>query len=339
MQLAEFDCPFDPSLIAERPVEPRDQARLLVAPKSGGPLTHKKVADLPDLLAEGDLLVVNDSKVMAARLTGRKRPGGGKVELLLVRPLGPDTWEALVKGRMKQGQVIDLDARTSVTVLAQGPTGSTVQFSSAQPAADVMNLLGQMPLPPYIKREPVEQDRTWYQTIFAKPEGSIAAPTASLHFTEGLRAALRGRGIGLATVTLHVGPGTFRPVTADRIEDHVMYPEHFEVPEATVEAIRRTKAAGKRVVAVGTTVVRTLEASASEAGAVRPLIGDTALFITPGYRFRVVDALMTNFHLPRTTLVMLVAAFVGLERLREVYTEAVREKYRFYSYGDAMLIL
>ncbi len=338
MQLAEFDCPFDPSLIAERPVEPRDQARLLVAPKSGGPLSHKKVADLPDLLAEGDLLVVNDSKVMAARLTGRKRPGGGKVELLLVRPLGPDTWEALVKGRMKPGQVIDLDARTSVTVLAQGPTGSTVRFSSAQPAADVMNLLGQMPLPPYIKREPVEQDRTWYQTIFAKPEGSIAAPTASLHFTEGLRSALRERGIGLATVTLHVGPGTFRPVTADRIEDHVMYPERFEVPEPTVEAIRRAKAAGKRVVAVGTTVVRTLEAAA-EAGTVRPLIGDTALFISPGYRFRVVDALMTNFHLPRTTLVMLVAAFSGLDRLREVYTEAVAERYRFYSYGDAMLVL
>lgn len=339
MQLAEFDVPFDHSLIADRPAEPRDQARLLVAPKSGGPLSHKKVADLPDLLAEGDLLVVNDSKVMAARLTGRKRPGGGKVELLLVRPLGPDTWEVLIKGRMKPGQVIDLDARTSVTVLAQGPTGSTVQFSSLQSASDVMNRLGEMPLPPYIKREPVEQDRTWYQTIFARPEGSIAAPTASLHFTEGLRAALRQRGIGLATVTLHVGPGTFRPVTADRIEDHVMHPERFEVPAETVEAIKQVKAKGKRVVAVGTTVVRTLEASGNEAGMVRSMTGDTALFIAPGYRFRVVDALMTNFHLPRTTLVMLVAAFVGLDRLREVYAEAVREKYRFYSYGDAMLIL
>nr|MBI3614630.1 tRNA preQ1(34) S-adenosylmethionine ribosyltransferase-isomerase QueA [Nitrospirota bacterium] len=339
MQLAEFDVPFDSSLIADRPAEPRDQARLLVAPQSGGPLSHKKVADLPDLLAEGDLLVVNDSKVLAARLTGRKRPGGGKVELLLVRPLGPDTWEALIKGRMKPGQVIDLDARTSVTVLARRATGCTVQFASAQPVADVMSLLGQMPLPPYIKREPVEQDRTWYQTIFARPEGSIAAPTASLHFTEGLRGALRERGIGLATVTLHVGPGTFRPVAADRIEDHVMHPERFEVPAETVEAIKQAKAAGKRVVAVGTTVVRTLEASVGESGTVSPMIGDTALFITPGYRFRVVDALMTNFHLPRTTLVMLVAAFVGLERLREVYTEAVREKYRFYSYGDAMLIL
>lgn len=339
MQLAEFDLPFDASLVAERPVEPRDQARLLVAPRSGGSLAHKKVTDLPGLLAPGDLLVVNDSRVLAARLSGRKRPGGGRVELLLVRPLGPDTWEALIKGRMKPGQVIDLDARTSVTVLAQGPAGCTVRFSSAQPASDVMSRLGQMPLPPYIKREPVEQDRTWYQTIFARPEGSIAAPTASLHFTEGLSAALRARGIGLATVTLHVGPGTFRPVTADRIEDHVMYPERFEVSEATVEAIKRAKASGGRVVAVGTTVVRTLEASAGEAGQVRPMTGDTALFITPGYRFRVVDALMTNFHLPRTTLAMLVAAFVGLERLREVYAEAVREKYRFYSYGDAMLIL
>lgn len=339
MQLAEFDLPFDASLVAEHPVEPRDQARLLVAPRSGGALAHKKVTDLPGLLAPGDLLVVNDSRVLAARLSGRKRPGGGRVELLLVRPLGPDTWEALIKGRMKPGQVIDLDARTSVTVLAQGPAGCTVRFSSAQPVSDVMNRLGRMPLPPYIKREPVEQDRTWYQTIFARPEGSIAAPTASLHFTEGLSAALRARGIGLATVTLHVGPGTFRPVTADRIEDHVMHPERFEVSEATVEAIKRAKASGGRVVAVGTTVVRSLEASAGEAGQVRPMIGDTALFITPGYRFRVVDALMTNFHLPRTTLAMLVAAFVGLERLREVYAEAVREKYRFYSYGDAMLIL
>lgn len=339
MQLAEFDCPFDPSLIAERPVEPRDQARLLVAPRSGGSLAHQKVTDLPAVLAPGDLLVVNDSRVLAARLSGRKRPGGGRVELLLVRPLGPDTWEALIKGRMRQGQIIDLDARTSVTVLAQGPTGCTVRFASAQPASDVMSRIGQMPLPPYIKREPVEQDRTWYQTIFAKPEGSIAAPTASLHFTEGLRAALSGRGIGLATVTLHVGPGTFRPVTADRVEDHVMLPERFDVPVATADAITQAKAAGKRVVAVGSTVVRTLEASAGEAGTVRPMSGDTALFITPGYRFRVVDALMTNFHLPRTTLVMLVAAFVGLERLREVYAEAVRERYRFYSYGDAMLIL
>lgn len=339
MQLAEFDCPFDPSLIAERPVEPRDQARLLVAPRSGGSLAHQKVTDLPALLDPGDLLVVNDSRVLAARLSGRKRPGGGRVELLLVRPLGPDTWEVLLKGRMRQGQIIDLDTRTSVTVLAQGPTGCTVRFSSAQPASDVMGRIGQMPLPPYIKREPVEQDRTWYQTIFAKPEGSIAAPTASLHFTEGLRAALRERGIGLATVTLHVGPGTFRPVTADRVEDHVMLPERFDVPAATADAIMQAKAAGKRVVAVGTTVVRALEASAGEAGTVRPMSGDTALFITPGYRFRVVDALMTNFHLPRTTLVMLVAAFVGLERLREVYAEAVRERYRFYSYGDAMLIL
>jgi S-adenosylmethionine:tRNA ribosyltransferase-isomerase len=240
---------------------------------------------------------------------------------------------------MREGQVIDLDDRTSVTVVAQDRAGSTVRFPSAQSASDAMARLGRMPLPPYIKREPIEQDRFWYQTIFAKPEGSIAAPTASLHFTEDLRAALHERGVGVATVTLHVGPGTFRPVTADRVEDHVMLPERFDVPAETAEAIATTKAAGRRVVAVGTTVVRTLEASAGETGRVRAMTGDTGLFIAPGYKFRVVDGLMTNFHLPRTTLVMLVAAFVGLERLREAYAESVRERYRFYSYGDAMLIL
>jgi len=339
MQLAEFDVPFDPALIADRPADPRDQARLLVVPKSGGPSAHRKVADLPSLLKSGDLLVVNDTKVLAARLPGSKRPGGGKVELLLIRELEPETWEVLLKGKIRAGAIIDLPGGASATVRGSGPSGTIVTFAGARPIRALLQDVGLMPLPPYIKRAPTDQDRAWYQTIFAQAEGSIAAPTASLHFTESLRAALREQGVGMATVTLHVGPGTFRPVSAERIEDHTMLPERVHVSDEAAQAIRRTKASGGRVVAVGTTVVRTLEASGGEAGMVRPMTGDTALFITPGYRFRAVDALMTNFHLPRTTLVMLVAAFVGLGRLREVYAEAIQEKYRFYSYGDAMLIL
>jgi len=201
-----------------------------------------------------------------------------------------------------------------------------------------MRDVGLMPLPPYIKRTPIESDRIWYQSLFARAEGAVAAPTASLHFTHGLVAALRDRGVHLATVTLHVGPGTFRPVSAARVEDHRMAPEWYEVPAETARAIRQARAEGGRVVAIGTTVVRSLEAAVS-GKVVQPTRGETSLFIVPGYRFKVVDALMTNFHLPHTTLLMLVAAFIGLEPLREAYREAIRARYRFYSYGDAMLIL
>jgi S-adenosylmethionine:tRNA ribosyltransferase-isomerase len=339
MLLSEFDFPFDPSLITDHPVEPRDQARLLVVPKGGGALFHRHVADLPELLKPKDLLIVNDTKVLPARLSGRRQPGGGHVEMVLVRPARsdqPDRWEVLCKDT-KPGQVIELDGGATATVVEQGAGGIIMKFSSPVPV--LLEKVGRMPLPPYIKREPTEQDRTWYQTLFAREAGAIAAPTAGLHFTERLLTALKEKGVQMATVTLHVGPATFRPVTAEKVEEHRMGTEWAELSPQTAAAINETRKAGGRVVAVGTTVVRTLEAAASVDGTVKPMKGEVGIFITPGYQFKVADVLMTNFHLPKTTLLMLVSAFAGLEPLRAAYAEAVREKYRFYSYGDAMLIL
>lgn len=339
MLLDEFNFPFDEALIADRPIEPRDQARLLVVPKGGGACAHHRVTDLPNFLNANDLLIVNDTKVLPARLNGRRRPGGGQLELVLVRPVRsdePDQWEVLCKGT-KPGQVVELDGRVTAMVVEQGAGGIIMKFSSPAPA--LMEKIGRMPLPPYIKREPTEQDRLWYQTMFAREAGAIAAPTAGLHFTDRLLAAIRAKGVKTATVTLHVGPATFRPVTAERIDQHRMGTEWAELSTNTAEAINETRKLGGRVVAVGTTVTRTLEAAASANGIVKPMQGEVGLFITPGYQFKVVDVLMTNFHLPKTTLLMLVSAFAGLEPLRTAYAEAVREKYRFYSYGDAMLIL
>jgi S-adenosylmethionine:tRNA ribosyltransferase-isomerase len=337
MLLAEFDFPFDASLVADRPAEPRDQARLLVLPRGGGPCAHCRVTDLPELLKGNDLIVVNDTKVLPARLTGRKKPGGGHLDLVLVKPVGTDQWEVLCKGSIKPGQSIELDGGATATVTELGAARVVMQFSSS--VASLLEKVGRMPLPPYIKRDPIDQDRIWYQTMFAREAGAIAAPTAGLHFTDRLLVALKEKGVRMATVTLHVGPATFRPVTAERIEEHRMGTEWAELSPHAAAAVNETRKAGGRIVAVGTTVVRTLEAAASADGTVRPTQGEVGLFITPGYRFKVVDILMTNFHLPRTTLLMLVSAFAGLEPLRAAYAEAVREKYRFYSYGDAMLIL
>ena len=339
MHLSDFDFPFDPSLIADHPHDPRDRARLLVVRRESGICDHRAVVDLPELLQTGDLLIVNDTKVAPVRLAGRKRPTGGKVDMLLVKDLGDGVWEAMLKGGLKPGQIVDLDHGAAAMVVESSTARMAVRITSPWPVHELLQHIGQMPLPPYIKRAPIKEDRQWYQTVFARAEGAIAAPTAGLHFTETLLTALRQRGIGIAPVTLHVGPGTFLPVTTERIEDHVMAPEYFDVPPETAALVQRVKASGRRVIAVGTTVVRTLEAAVGSDGVVHPRQGETALFITPGYRFRAVDGLMTNFHLPKTTLLMLVSALVGVERLREVYQEAVRERYRFYSYGDAMLIL
>ncbi len=338
MLLSEFDFPFDSSLIASKPVEPRDQARLLVVDRGAGRFFHRRVLDLPSLLKPGDLVVVNDTKVMAARLNGRKQPGGRQVDVLFVKDLGGGIWEVLVKGRFQPGDAIELTSQTRAVIVERGESRTTVRVESPRPFQEVMREIGRMPLPPYIKREPTAEDRTWYQTLFARQEGAVAAPTAGLHFTDRLLASLREHGVMLATVTLHVGPATFKPVTVERIEDHSMGAEWIEVSVETAELLRRTKAAGGRVVAVGTTVVRALESTADPNGTVRPFRGETELFIVPGYRFRAVDILMTNFHLPRTTLLMLVSAFAGVERMRAAYQEAINERYRLYSYGDAMLI-
>lgn len=338
MRLSDLDFPFDPALIADRPLEPRDQARLLVVPRREGACAHRRVLDLPDLLDPGDLLVVNDTKVMPVRLAGRKAPGGGRAELVLCREVEPSLWEVLLKGTAPSGQVIELGHGATATVVERSVTRTLVRLSSPCPVRDLLEALGMMPLPPYIKRSPTAADRVWYQSLFARVDGAIAAPTASLHFTSSLLKALEARGIQTATVTLHVGPGTFRPIRAARVEEHVLGPERMEVPRATAEAIARARAGRRRVVAVGTTVVRALESSVDSTGAVQPRTGETDLYLVPGAPFRVVDALVTNFHHPRTTLLLLVVAFGGLERMRAAYQEAVDARYRLYSYGDAMLV-
>jgi len=341
MRLADFEFPFDPNLIAHHPIEPRDRARLLVLDRAGRDLMHRQVFDLPMLLRAGDVLVLNDTKVLPVRLTGHKRPGGGLLDLVLLTESGTNRWEALIKGRVRAGTVIELDGGEALaTVIEQHDDGGVVlEFDAREPLPDLLTRIGQMPLPPYIKRDPTEADRIWYQTIFARAAGAVAAPTAGLHFTEALVEALKRHGIELVHVTLHVGPGTFRPVRAERVEEHRMSAESFEVPAETVAAIAAAKTRGSRVVAVGTTVARTLETVAGADGRIVGGQGRTDLFIMPGYRFRVIDGLMTNFHLPKTTLLMLVSAFAGHERLRAAYEEAVRLRYRFYSYGDAMLIV
>lgn len=339
MQLSEFDFPFDPLLIATHPCLPRDHARLLVLQPLDGSLTHRCVDELPDLLQPGDLLVVNNTKVLAARVVGRKSPSGTEVEILFVKDLGDAVWEVLIKGTFRLGQKIEMGAGVFALIIERGARRTTVRIESPIPWSEWLRQHGRMPLPPYVKRAPTDQDRQWYQTLFAEHEGAIAAPTAGLHFTPELVTRLQQRGVGLATVTLHVGVGTFKPVTVDHIEDHQMGAEWVEVGAEAVHAIEQVRGKGGRIVAVGTTVVRALETAARAEGRIRSYRGETEMFMTPGFRFKVVDALLTNFHMPRTTLLMLVAALAGTEFLRRAYAEAVRERYRFYSYGDAMLIL
>ncbi|MDP1770100.1 MAG: tRNA preQ1(34) S-adenosylmethionine ribosyltransferase-isomerase QueA [Nitrospirota bacterium] len=339
MQLSEFDFAFDPSLIATCPVLPRDHAKLLVLQPHTQSLAHRRVDDLPELLQPGDLLVVNNTKVLAARVVGRKCPSGAEVEILFVKDLGDATWEVLIKGTFRPGQIIEMDAAASAEVIERDSARTTVRVESQVPFVEWLREHGRMPLPPYLKRAPTDQDREWYQTLFAQHEGAIAAPTAGLHFTAELLARLQQRGVGLTSITLHVGIGTFKPVKVDHIEDHQMGTEWIDVGAEAVRAIEHTRAEGGRIVAVGTTAVRALETAARADGQIRPYRGETDIFMTPGFSFKVIDALFTNFHLPRTTLLMLVSALAGTEFLREAYAEAVRERYRFYSYGDAMLIL
>ena len=339
MKLSEFDFPFDSSLIAAHPSLPRDHARLLVLQRLDRSLAHRRIEELPNLLQPGDLLVVNNTKVLAARVAGRKSSSGAEVEILFVKDLGDAIWEVLIKGTFRPGQIIEMGAEASAVVIERGAIRTSVRVESPIPFSQWLRQYGRMPLPPYLKRAPTDQDREWYQTLFALHEGAIAAPTAGLHFTPELLAGLRQSGIGLTAVTLHVGVGTFKPVTVDQIEDHQMGAEWIEVGAEAVHAIEQARMAGGRIIAVGTTVVRALETAARADGQIRPYCGETDIFMTPGFSFKLIDALLTNFHLPRTTLLMLVSALAGTEFLRQAYADAVRERYRFYSYGDAMLIL
>ncbi|WHZ13299.1 MAG: S-adenosylmethionine:tRNA ribosyltransferase-isomerase [Nitrospira sp.] len=338
MLLSEFDFPFDPALVADHPVTPRHHARLLVVDRVSGMRTHRQVADLPVLLRQGDLVVVNDTKVMPARVPAQVRSTGKPIDLLFVQDLGQGLWEVLLKGRFRPGAMIAFPDGGCGEIVERSQAQTTLKVMGVASVYDLMQAAGTMPLPPYIKRPPTQDDRQWYQTMFAQREGAIAAPTAGLHFTGELVQALAEKEIELARVTLHVGPGTFRSVKSEQVEDHRMSAERVEVSLHAVEQIRRAKERGNRVVAIGTTVVRALETAAREGAGIQPFQGAAELFITPGFRFQVIDALMTNFHLPRTTLLMLVSAFVGVAPLRAAYEEAVAERYRFYSYGDAMLI-
>jgi len=333
----DFDLPKD--LIAQRPVSPRDSARLLVVHNRAGDL---RVRDLPGLLNPGDMLVFNDTRVIPARLRGKRGEAG--IEVTLHMRLGDDSWKVFAKParKLKQDDIINFAPGFSARVSAKGDGGEvSLQFNRS--GGDLMTALedhGGMPLPPYIKREGLAdaRDRDDYQTLFAQKEGAVAAPTAGLHFTPELMAALAARGVKHATVTLHVGAGTFLPVKVDDTDDHVMHSEWGEIDAETANAINATRAAGGRIIAVGTTSLRLLESAADANGNLQPFCDDTDIFITPGYQFRIIDMLMTNFHLPRSTLFMLVSAFCGLATMRQTYDEAIKKGYRFYSYGDACLL-
>ena len=347
-----FDFVLPPERIALRPARPRDAARLLVV-RPGAALEDRVVRDLADLLEPGDQLVVNDTRVIPARLAGRRIGRGTepRIEATLVKRLDASRWRAFVKPakRLAVGDVVRFGEEGKVCFLGQldatveAKEGGEVTFSFAfhGPVLDqAIAERGEMPLPPYIaaRRAPDGQDRADYQTLFADDEGSVAAPTAGLHFTAALVERLRARGVALRTVTLHVGAGTFLPVKADDTAGHTMHSEFGVVSSETADALNAARRTGKRIVAVGSTSLRLIESAAGDDGIVRPFSGETAIFITPGYRFRAVDALMTNFHLPRSTLFMLVAAFSGLEAMHHAYAHAIAEGYRFYSYGDACLL-
>lgn len=331
-----YDLPQE--LIAQRPLERRSDSRLLCLPRVGGDVVDRRFRDLPGLLNEGDLLVFNNTRVIPARLYGKKETGG-RVEVMLERLLNDR--ECLAQLRvskpLREGGRILLDDGSCLEVM--GREGNFFHLrSSGSGLSEVLQSLGHMPLPPYITREDGAEDRERYQTVYAKSPGAVAAPTAGLHFEESTLEEIDRRGVERVEVTLHVGAGTFQPVRCDKIEDHRMHAEYIEVPAEVCDAVERTRRRGGRVIAVGTTAVRSLE-SAAAGGTLEPFAGDSRIFIYPGYEFRVIDGLVTNFHLPESTLLMLVSALAGRERVLEAYRHAVEQEYRFFSYGDAMLVL
>ena len=341
MNVSEFNFDLPQELIAQDPLEDRSSSRLLVLDKETGDIQHKNFRDLLSYLRRGDCLVVNDTKVIPARLYGVKEETEAKIEVLLLKRRQSDLWETLVKPgkKARPGTVISFGGGilkgTVIDVVEEG--NRLIRFSYEGIFEEILDLLGQMPLPPYITHELKDKNR--YQTVYAKHDGSAAAPTAGLHFTEELLEEIRNIGVCIAHVTLHVGLGTFRPVKVDNILDHHMHSEFYVVEEAEAEKINGAKREGGRVICVGTTSCRALESAAGEDGILKAGSGWTDIFIYPGYRFKILDCLVTNFHLPESTLVMLVSALAGRERVLHAYREAVREQYRFFSFGDAMLII
>jgi len=351
MNTADFEFDLPPDLIAQQPAPKRTQARMMIIQRATGAIEHRHVSDLPGYLRNNDLLVVNDTRVFPARLFGRKLPGGGRIEILLIEPLSDSqTWDVLLRSSHvpKPGaQLILADEQIRAEVLEMGHGGHvTLRLSSDRPLMEIIENKGVVPLPPYIKRPrtitdgpQTAEDRQRYQTVYARHTGAVAAPTAGLHFTPELIQSLESIGVRRAAITLHVGPGTFKPVTTPQVEDHPMDSERYVIPSETAALIQDAHARKGRVVAVGSTVARTLETVAAAQGAIIPSAGRSALFIYPPYPFKVVDAMLTNFHLPASTLIMMVCAFAGQALTLDAYRLAVRERYRFYSYGDCMLIL
>lgn len=343
MRLSSFDFELPPELIAQTPLAERAASRLMVVRRVTGAVEHHRFADLPGLLSAGDLLVRNETRVIPARLRGRKA-SGGRIELLLVErlPGEGETWRCMARSAKPArpgGRLFFAGGVEGEVVADLGDGWRTVRFTCGGGLLEQLESVGEMPLPPYIQRPPAAEDRERYQTVYAREPGAVAAPTAGLHFTEETFADLQARGIAVHGLTLHVGPGTFQPVRVDSLDDHRMHGERFSIPAATAAAVNAARAQGRRVVAVGTTSTRALESAADEDGSLRALSGETYLFIRPGYRFRVTDALVTNFHLPKSTLLVLVSAFAGRELILEAYRQAVAERYRFFSYGDCMLIV
>ena len=348
MHINDFDYELPEELIAQKPADKRDASRLLVVHRETGETEHKHFYDILEYLNEGDCLVLNNSKVLPARLYGIKEGTGAKVEFLLIKRIDGERWETMVRPgkRLKPGDSVMFseDPLLKADIIDYGNDGTRiVEFSYDGIFMERLEEIGSMPLPPYIERQSENEDRDRYQTVYCREEGSVAAPTAGLHFTEELLEKARAKGVELAYVTLHVGIGTFRPVKCENIEDHSMHFEEYHIDEKTAEIINRAKAEGRRVISVGTTSTRTVESAAyfdeeKDCWQVRAGENSTGIFIYPGYEFRIIDSLITNFHLPKSTLLMLISALYDREKILEVYQEAIREKYRFFSYGDAMFI-
>lgn len=341
MKTVDFYYELPQELIAQTPLEPRDSSKMLILDRKSGNIEHKHFYNLIDLLNEGDCLILNDSRVLPARIFGTKEDTGANVEFLLLRQIENNTWEALAKPGKKAKigtKFIFGDGIMTGTVRDVTNEGNRIiEFVSEENIYSTLDKIGQMPLPPYITEKLMDKER--YQTVYSNELGSAAAPTAGLHFTKELLQKIKDKGVNIGYVTLHVGLGTFRPVKVEEITDHKMHSEHYEIPQETATLIKKTKAQNKRVIAVGTTSCRTLESVASEQGEIKACDGFTDIFIYPGYNFKVLDGLITNFHLPESTLIMLVSAFCGYENTMNAYKVAVEEKYRFFSFGDSMVIL
>ena len=348
MRIEDFDYELPEELIAQKPADRRDSSRLLVVHRDSGKIEHKHFYDIINYLNPGDLMVLNNSKVLPARLFGEKEGTGAKVEFLLIKRIEGDRWETMVRPgrRLKPGDSVMFcqSPLLRADIVDYGADGTRiVEFEYEGIFMERLEEVGSMPLPPYIERSSEEDDKDRYQTVYCKDEGSVAAPTAGLHFTEELLAKAQEKGVELAYVTLHVGIGTFRPVKVERVEDHSMHFEEYHISEESARAINRAKAEGRRIISVGTTSTRTVESAAyydEERGCmqVKEGSGSTGIFIYPGYEFKIIDSLITNFHLPKSTLLMLISALYDREKILDVYEEAIRERYRFFSYGDAMFI-